>query len=59
MPDTHKLQYGNNYNHWKIMDLVLDLNIIILFPTTTQNLTRHTYPKHHALIVSFLSVLHM
>jgi len=41
------------------MDLVLDLNIIILFPTTTQNLTRHTYPKHHALIVSFLSVLYM
>jgi len=22
----NKLQYGNNYNQWKIMDLVLDLN---------------------------------
>jgi len=25
MSDTHtKLQYGNNYNHWKILDLLLD-----------------------------------
>jgi len=25
MSDTHnKLQHGNNYNHWKIMDLVLE-----------------------------------
>jgi len=29
MSDTHnKLQYGNNCNHWKILDLVLDLNYI-------------------------------
>ena len=27
MSDTHdNLQYGNNYNHWKILDLFLDLN---------------------------------
>jgi len=26
MSDTHnKLQYGYNHNHWKRMDLVLDL----------------------------------
>jgi len=25
MSGTHnKLQYGNNYNYWKILDLVLD-----------------------------------
>jgi len=25
--DTHdKLQYRNNYNHWKILDLFLDLS---------------------------------
>ena len=29
MSDTHnKLKYGNNYNHWKMLDLVLDLNYI-------------------------------
>ena len=27
MPDSNsKEQNGNNYNHWKILDLVLDLN---------------------------------
>jgi len=27
MSDTpNKLYYGNNYNHWKFLDLVLDLN---------------------------------
>jgi len=27
MSDTHNnLQRGNNYKHWKILDLVLDLN---------------------------------
>jgi len=27
MSDTHnKLQYGNNYSHWKFLDLVLDLH---------------------------------
>ena len=32
MPDTHnKLQYVNNYNHWKILDLVLDLNYISFY----------------------------
>jgi len=33
MSDTHKLQYGNNYN-WKILELVLDLNLFL-----TQTLT--------------------
>ena len=35
MSDTHKLKYGNNYKHWKILDLVLDLNFF-LFLTLTQ-----------------------
>jgi len=28
MSDTHTklLQFGNNYNHWKILDLALDFN---------------------------------
>ena len=25
MSDIHKLRYGNNYNHWKVLDLMLDL----------------------------------
>jgi len=42
MSDTHKkLQYGNNYNHWKILDLVLD----IFFLTLSQTVTRRTYPN--------------
>jgi len=28
MSDTDKLQYGNNYNRWKMFDLFLDLNYI-------------------------------
>ena len=29
MSDTHnKLQYGNNYNHWKILDLVLEFKFL-------------------------------
>jgi len=33
MSDTHnKLQYGNNYNHWKMLHLVKTL-IIFLFLT--------------------------
>ena len=29
MSDTYKkLQYGNNYNHWKILDVVANLNYI-------------------------------
>ena len=40
MSDTHKLQYGNNYSHWKIWDLVLDLKY---FSFSTQTLTRNTY----------------
>jgi len=31
----------NNYNHWKILDTVFDLNFIFIFLTLT--LTRHTY----------------
>ena len=42
MSDTHnKLKYGNNYNNWKILDLVLDLNIS--FSNPNPDLTRHTY----------------
>jgi len=42
MPDTHdKLQY-EDYNHWKILDLFLDLNYFS-FSTSNPNLTRHLY----------------
>jgi len=42
MSDTHnKLQYGNNYDYWKILDLVLYLKFIFL--TLTQTPTRHAY----------------
>jgi len=55
-----KLQYRNNYNHWKILDLLLDVNYFS-FSNSNSNLTRHTYlntnPK--ALIISFLSVFDM
>ena len=36
MSDIHnKLQYGNNYNHWKILDLVLDVNYFSFASTLT------------------------
>jgi len=54
MSDTHnKPQYGDNYNHWKMLDLVLDLN---RFYFSNQNinhnpthLTEHSTlsPNHH------------
>ena len=43
MPDTQsRLQYGNNYHHWKILDEVLDLNYFS-FSNPNLTLTRHTY----------------
>ena len=57
MSDTrNKLQHGNNYKHWKILDLVLDLNY---FPFSNPNQTlsrRSTYlnTKPWALIIRFL-----
>jgi len=42
MSDTHgKLQYGNNYNHWKLLDLVLELNFFLL-----SNLNANANPTH-------------
>jgi len=42
MSDTHnKLQYGNNYNHWKILDWVLHLNH---FPFSNLNINPN--PTH-------------
>ena len=42
MSDTHnKLQYGNKYNHWKLLDLVLDLNYFS-FSNPNLTLTPHT-----------------
>jgi len=44
MSDAHnKLQYRNNYNHWKILDLVLDLNYLS-FSNPNPNPTY--LPKH-------------
>ena len=43
MSDTHnKLKYGNKYNQWKILDLLLDLNYIS-FSNPNYTLTRRTY----------------
>jgi len=55
MSDTQNkhLQYGNNYNHRKILDLVLDLNYIYIFNPT------HPNTEPFALIISFLSVFDM
>jgi len=61
MSDTHKkLRHGNNYNHWKILDFVLELNYFY-FSSPNQTLTRHTYinTKPWALIISFLGVFDM
>jgi len=61
MSDTHnKLQYENNYNHWKKLDLFIDLNYFS-FSNPTQTLTPHTYlnTKQWALIISFHSVFDM
>ena len=58
MSDTHNnLQYGKNYNHWKILDLVSDLNHIS-FSSPIQTLIWHTYlnTKPSTLIISFLSL---
>jgi len=33
MSDTHnKLQYGNNNNHWKVLDLVVDFKSSVFQP---------------------------
>ena len=43
MSDTqNKLQYGNNCNLWKILDLVLYLNYFS-FSNPNPNPTRYTY----------------
>jgi len=42
MPDIHdKLQYGNNYNHWKILDWALEKEIF-LFLTPTRHTSLNT-----------------
>jgi len=49
MPDTHnKLQYGNNCNHRKRLDLVLDLNYFS-FSYPNPNLKPTHLPKHQTL----------
>ena len=50
MPDAHKLQYVNNYDHWKILDSVLDLNYFSI-SNPNPNLTH--FPKHWTLIIVF------
>ena len=61
MSDTYnKLQYGNNYNHWNISDLVLDLNYFS-FSNPNPAITRHTYlnTKPYAPIITFLNAFDM
>ena len=49
MWDTHnKLQYGNNHNHWKILDLILDLNYFS-FSNPNPNPKPTHLPKHQTL----------
>ena len=58
MSDTHnKLQYGNNCNHWKILDLDIDA-FIFIFLILNQILTGQTNlnAKPSAPIISFLGV---
>jgi len=49
MSETHKLQYRNNYNHWKILGLVLDLNYISFSNPNPTHLPKHETlsPNHH------------
>jgi len=49
MSNIHnKLQYGNNYYHWKMLYLVLDLNYYFLYePSLNANPTH--LPKHQTL----------
>ena len=41
-PAHNKLPYKKKNNHWKLLDLILDLNYFS-FQTLIQTLTRHTY----------------
>ena len=53
MSDTHnKLQYGNNNSHWKILDLVLDLNYFY-FSNPNPNPTHLRKHQTLSLIISF------
>jgi len=46
MSDTHnKLQYRNNCNHWKILDLLLDLKYIAS-SNSNPNPNPTRLPKH-------------
>ena len=49
MLDTHnKLQYRNNYNHWKILDIVLDFKYFS-FSNPNGNPNQTHLPKHQTL----------
>jgi len=57
MSDTHsKVQDGNNYKHWKILDLVLDLNY---FSISNPNLNPKHLPKHITLSLNYQFCLHV
>ena len=48
MSDTHnKLQYGINYSHWKILDLVLDFSYIYFL---TQISKETVFRKIHFIV---------
>jgi len=47
-------QYGNNYKHWKILDLALDLNYFFYNPNPTHLGYLNTKPE--ALMITFLRV---
>jgi len=47
MPDTHNklTQYGNNYNHWKMLGLALDLNYFSFSNPNPTHLPKHQTPS--------------
>jgi len=61
MSDTYnKPLHGNNYNHWKILDILSDLKYISFSNTNAKpNWNTHLNIKPQTLIISFHSAFDM
>jgi len=44
---TTSLQFENNYNHWKILDLILDLNCFSFSNPNPKHLPKHQLSPNH------------
>jgi len=54
---TTSLQFKNNYNHWKLLDLVLDLNYFSFSNLNPKHLPKHqTLSTHHQFSQRFWHV---